>query len=275
MPIDRVGLEGIGFFPNLTLRASPIFEVNDPTECSLGFCTPGDESELGLFTEDVIHIVVESALEGLGDVNARIVENHFQHAFNREYGILCLSRFPDLKKMWSYYASNHTGFAVGLDENALSKRFKSYKKDGTNEVIIKKRIPLIPKNVVNGRISIPVGYAYCKTEEWMDECETRFIIRNDQMSNANLIHLGENSIKEIVFGLNMSFHISAAICQIFLSMGFKNLLFKRVDLTTDNKLKLCNTSFDIERRLLNTRMTPLMLRFHKACNEILASKNDT
>ena len=169
-----------GFFPNLTLIASKLSDLNDPFEGILAFS----------------NIYPKEHINELRDGFYKIV--------NSRLGVISLSRKSDSIPMWAYYAKGHTGFVVEIDrcrnENIFlkpSKRNADFKDINYVDDLIKS-----PKKLSD----FPVEIFHTKSKEWSHENEVRIMLPRDPNSNTdkpNLWEFNPQVISGIIFGMKM------------------------------------------------------------------------
>lgn len=126
---------------------------------------------------------------------------------SKMFGILCASKTPNSIPMWSHYADNHRGIAVGLDLPNIGKAFgpfrmvKYYKfRQGVNP-------SLAPENPEWFRQQTDTFFI--KSRDWLYEQEYRRVFQLKQLVHAQpdengkrhyLLDIGGNDVREVIFG---------------------------------------------------------------------------
>jgi hypothetical protein len=164
-------------------------------------------------------------------------------------GIFSLSGKPLDMKMWTHYASNHTGFCIGFQ---LSDYFLKYNEKekiiGTSPVYYSKSNPFID---FFGKIAVnPEKPKYeefwatllnlsliAKSETWLEEEECRIT-----RAEPGLVSFSPSEIKEITFGAHMSIEDRKTIKNIVSGVAWEHIEFYEVS----NDL----SSFDIKKKPL-------------------------
>jgi len=200
------------FFDNFLLRATPVYDLNDPFEGAVTFDHIKEENDiLNKFfnlTEEQNYLLDD--FMGITQMDLH------------DFGIISLTEDPLNPIMWSHYADNHKGFVIQLD---VANSFF----DGANENIKFKEdifglVSDIPKPVKysrhrklflfpeeihpNKKYEFPhkklyQHLMYTKSNDWMYEKEHRTIV---ELKNADVILVdGDEFITEYCIEQNINF----------------------------------------------------------------------
>jgi hypothetical protein len=120
-------------------------------------------------------------------------------------GIVSFSRVADETLMWSHYAVDHKGFAVGFDEN---HPFFDRRRSSGDEFFHLRPVTYHPASVNYASLSELDGAAMlcAKQDRWSYEHESRMLIpleKTDSLHANEAIHLVEyprEVVREVVFG---------------------------------------------------------------------------
>jgi hypothetical protein len=134
------------------------------------------------------------------------VRKRFDEAFNKHFGILCLSEHWDSILMWSHYSQAHEGFSIGFDS---THRFFNQKRTQNDEFGHLRRVHYQKaRPVVSLMNSDSVDWCDTKADVWSYEDEWRmfFVLSNASETKtfgSAMIHLFDfpsDSVKEVVLG---------------------------------------------------------------------------
>lgn len=134
-----------------------------------------------------------------------VVNNRFQSLSDRFRlaGIYSLSKKIDNELMWAYYASGHTGYAIIIDTDVLSRSFEHVQFGGMYEFDVKysSKLPQfdiakIGKESVVKTLSCFLGN---KSKAWEHEAEHRLVFDK----GGKCLKIDYRAIKGFVFGYRM------------------------------------------------------------------------
>jgi len=208
---------------NLRLRASRIYEFNDPFELAFGIQTEtaGDnvkkDFEEGLelltqwkvklkeqnisFKEDSIEDLIEKVVDfQISDL--RRVVKLLRDQWNETHGVSCFSKFPDIIQMWAHYADYHKGIVIGLDEKVLTSN-----PEELADIIYDNEFIRIPVFANPNNIALYEPYIknilHRKEERWGYEKEVRVYINLEEKSLDGRFYrdIPAEAVKEIYLGL--------------------------------------------------------------------------
>jgi len=116
-----------------------------------------------------------------------------------EAAIGCFSTVPDDVLMFSHYADNHRGFAVGFDTRLLLRSLTNQNQPLRANIRPVWYFPSMPK--LNLRTE-PALCATCKSDIWRYEKEFRVFIVNDgsALAPSSLFDFDRSAIAEVIFG---------------------------------------------------------------------------
>lgn len=244
---------------NLRLKASQIFEFNDPFELAFDVQTETAKANIQKdfeerpdlladwkvtlteqkipfqenSNEDVIQKVADFQISDL----RRVVEL-IRNGWNDKVGVTCFSRAFDIIQMWAHYADNHKGIVIGIDENVLtSKSEELFNIEYENEFT---RIPVFanPENIALCEPYIKQAL-HRKEKRWHYEEEVRFYINLDEKSSDGrfYIDITADAVKEIYLGLRVHETTEIIAKEIVNRPEFRHLkLFKMRMLSDEYKL---------------------------------------
>jgi hypothetical protein len=208
---------------NLRLRASQIYEFNDPFELAFGIQTETATANVrkdykerpGLLTpwkvmlkeqnisfqEDSVEDVIEKIAKfQISDL--RRVGKIIRDRWNDKLGVSCFSRSFDIVQMWAHYADNHKGIVIGIDEKVVTSNPEELADiEYDNEFV---RIPVFANP---DRMDLYEPYIkkalHRKEKKWHYEEEVRFYIGLDEKNPGGRFYkdISAKSITEIYLGL--------------------------------------------------------------------------
>lgn len=213
-------------------------ELNDPYDCQIDI-------------SQSLNIAIENASPEIKQELSKYlkVKNLLQEINDdaKASGVFSLSGKPSYMKMWTHYASNHTGFCVGFQ---LSDRFLKYNEQekiiGTSPVHYSKGNPFIEffeKLVATSEkpkyeefwVTLLNLSLIAKSETWREEEECRIT-----RAEPGLVSFSPSEIKEITFGSNMPLENRKTIKNIVTGSAWQHVNF--YEIVSDLY------SFDIEKR---------------------------
>jgi hypothetical protein len=125
---------------------------------------------------------------------------------NREIGILCLSENSRSILMWSHYADEHKGFAIGFES---SDAFFSHQVDEPDDIGLLRRVSYSKKRIHIDVRKIKNECApdmfFSKNEDWSYEQEWRIIrflhgAEHVTPQNIHLFKVPSSAIREVILG---------------------------------------------------------------------------
>ena len=124
-----------------------------------------------------------------------------------DIGILCLSEDRSNILMWSHYAKNHSGFAIGFDSehSFFSHRDNEPEEIGQlRKVVYVKQRPCLHLSTIENEGPVP-DFLFSKNADWSYELEWRIIrfLKTADSIDKNNVHLfgvPPSAIREIIFG---------------------------------------------------------------------------
>lgn len=141
--------------------------------------------------------------ENQNEVKTELIEGYYR-IINSEFGIFCLTESYDNTIMWSHYADNHRGIAIGFDADNVFL-------NDNNEKITLNRVKY---NLCKYKIKIVLDpdelhqSLFEKSKDWEYENEWRSIrLLKDADSICGDVHLfsfDSSIIKEIYLGANIA-----------------------------------------------------------------------
>lgn len=141
--------------------------------------------------EDIVNKVAHFQIRDFARIAKEMRED-----WNKNLGLVCLSKYPDIIQMWAHYTDNHRGIVVGIEENECIEA-KSLITIVYKEMVLF-QITASPKNMYK--------YDKCfqdvisrKEESWGYEKEVRFF--RDYNKEDEYYVIPASSIKEIYLGL--------------------------------------------------------------------------
>lgn len=215
-PPDR-----ITFFDNFLVRFSQPKYLNDPEDCLplfrikdvnkyvdviakrnlfKAFYRGATNKDIAQMKQTLIHQYSVNPNQILDKARDIYLEN-----INDVLGVLCLSKSPMIKLLWSYYCDSYKGFVLELDEShEFFKRRKNDRPDCGKLYDIKyeKTRPIIYVD----DLKVDPIMLITKIEDWKHEEEIRLFreLKNCNKKLSGGIHLFEipkTAIKRIIFGL--------------------------------------------------------------------------
>jgi len=181
------------FFDNFLLRATPVYDLNDPFEGAVTFDHIKDENDI---LNKFFNLTEEQSYLLNDFLGSTQMDLH-------DFGIISLTEDPLNPIMWSHYADNHKGFVIQLDVSnsffdGANKNIK-FKEDifGLVSDIPKsvrysrhRKLFLFPEEIhPNKKYEFPhkklyQHLMYTKSNDWMYEKEYRTIV---ELKNADVI----------------------------------------------------------------------------------------
>ncbi|MBK6267088.1 DUF2971 domain-containing protein [Marivirga sp. S37H4] len=132
------------------------------------------------------------------------IESEYFEIFDKLSGVLSLTGFPNLMRMWEEYASDHQGFCIGIKSKYMLENSDIFGSCGP--VIYDEKLPSIsPLYDPNQKIKSFTDQVFRKLTKWDFENEYRFFkIRKYGLSNQERkIMVDPEAISEIILGSNM------------------------------------------------------------------------
>jgi len=129
-----------------------------------------------------------------------------------EAAIGCFSTVPNDVLMFSHYADNHKGFAVGFDTRLLVSSLTSNNSPLRSDLRPVWYFPVMPKLSLHTE---PALCATCKSDIWSYENEFRiFMAKESALAPSKLFSFDRNAIVEVILGCRASDDTVAA-CKSF------------------------------------------------------------
>ena len=113
-----------------------------------------------------------------------------------EYNILSLSATPNNMLMWSYYASGHNGFVVGVDVTDTNTEIEEV--DYVEDLVLDRNTDNLAKSILTKKLRL-----------WNHEKEYRVLKRND--------HFVGVEVKELIFGV----HANPGLCELISEIALR------------------------------------------------------
>jgi Protein of unknown function (DUF2971) len=165
--------------------------------------------------------ILEERLSNL--VKYQVTSEYYEDDFNNKYnGIASFSKRWDSILMWSHYAENHKGFAIGYDEKRM--RFSMLFGKG-DYVQYSDDFPEIHPHDDDNKVQDL--RTFCKSKEWMYEEEYRFMNLYFDVGGADIksekrkVKLDDKFIVEIILGVCMPKEDKEEIIKIAKSRNLK------------------------------------------------------
>lgn len=181
------------FFDNFLLRATPVYDLNDPFESAVTFEHIKEENDILNRFFNVMEDQSYLLNDFLGNTQMDL----------HDFGIISLTEDPLNPIMWSHYADNHKGFVIQLDITSSffygAKENIKFREDifGLVSDIPKpvrysrhRKLFLFPEEIhPNKKYEFPhkklyQHLMYTKSNDWMYEKEYRTIV---ELKNADVI----------------------------------------------------------------------------------------
>ena len=257
------GVQSVPILRNLELKVTRPDEFNDPFEWSPGIAGAVTAEDVAQFYDDpdwvrywdppTLSDEREARLRDyaigareLSETSRAIMAEEL-HRISRKFGIVCLSKNPASILMWSHYAQNHRGFAVGIDHRKLGKLPLFPVSYARRRVIFSALTPLkIKPDVRTFEIFTR------KSPEWAYEQEYRMIWPLSELiprkigeTDAYVIPLSPEAISEVRLGYRTTPDLEREIRQALVQTG-ANALLTRVTLHP-RRYRLDFTSADASR----------------------------
>lgn len=221
--------------------ASPS-NLNDPFDCKPNILDSLDEAydEAKAIQGNGVQLIL-SKLTSLDHLHEKIQSDM------GESGIFSLSQDPLITLMWSHYADDHKGFAIGFDFKEPAEKIYSCNRwvyarsvicDDENpflDYFRKLAWPPIPSIKDYSLDLLAIGLT-SKAKAWEYEKEARLIRRKGDC----LVKYTPQELKEIIFGLNMGTTEQQTIRNILSEKSWSHVRFKKVERGKGFKLKIMN-----------------------------------
>ena len=164
-----------------------------------------------------------SKLFGVND-SIKNVEDHFNSFYNRirSAGIYSLSKKIDNELMWSYYASGHTGYAIIIDTDVLSKSFEHVNLGGMYEFDVNYSLNLPQFDITTidkegGVVKTLSCFLGNKSKAWEHEAEHRLVFEK----GGKCLKIDYRAIKGFVFGYRMADEDIDYVMKLFSGRGLE------------------------------------------------------
>ena len=203
--------------------------LNDPFEGNLPFNQSSIKNHDKLCKE--LYCLYLRSINDKFDTEINNETNYIDFIKNyisKNLGVFCLSTKNDNILMWTHYANNQKGFVIGFDTNILIEKLgttfdfvKYVNRINNDEVSKMKTITEIP---------------FIKFKQWSYETEFRFVYEDKNKVNKPFSKSLIKSIKQIIFGLNMS-EIDKNFIKHYCINNLPNIELYQVHLNKD-KIKL-------------------------------------
>ncbi|MEK0336811.1 MAG: DUF2971 domain-containing protein [Nitrosopumilus sp.] len=164
---------------------------------------------------------------------------------NDRFGILSLSKKPDIELMWSHYCHDHSGIVIGLDSS--SNFFKRRTDDRPDigvlrEVQYKKILPTIYVD----DYKVPPDLFYTKKDIWKYEKEVRIIRElkncdkhiNNGGKEIHLWYFPKSDIRCVIFGMRCNDDTINQIINDIKSDKEYNVELKKMDYDNNGMFKM-------------------------------------
>lgn len=152
-------------------------------------------SDMSLFVDKILNLQVEAYKNAIPKIRDGI--------FSR-YGIISLSKYPDIVPLWSHYGDKHKGIVVGIDENQLGLKSDTLLPIEYTDDFPQLKITADALQPSNFK---PIHQALkTKAKPWEYEQEIRLLADLTEMHpNGNYYaDLPPSSIKSLYFGASFS-----------------------------------------------------------------------
>lgn len=159
----------------------------------------------------------QMATEGIEDEWHLENCRQIQDTMSKISGVICLVSAPDSLLMWSHYAKEHKGYAIGIDAGPLEWS------GGLDPI---GRISPVVYGTERPRVSGPKDYSqfFRKSDDWRYEKEWRIVlplrvgILADADGSIYVSRFGANCLKEIVLGWRVAPNVVAETDRIKAAM---------------------------------------------------------
>lgn len=158
-------------------------------------------------------------------------ENQVWKIFNNQFGVLCLTEYPNNYEMWEKYANQHKGFCVGFTgEEFLSNPSKI---GAGGEVVYYDELPII--HPLDDFIEQAIVNIYSKLRKWEFEKEYRTHKTSFDITDEwRKVEVEENIFVELIFGALMPINQRVEIMDL-IKGKFSNLVLKEAILNENEK----------------------------------------
>lgn len=191
---------------------------NDPFDLSWGFDYSGNRGLKIRWAKDFLRRdrpdLNEQERNKLASEKIKMLENNPKERRRREnniveitknkFGICAMSAVRDDILMWSHYASNHSGFCVGLNKSKLyeiARNRARYQRDVLDlyQVEYNKNIPQINfyESMLSNRPDIAIPFIKTKSKHWSYEKEYRLVLWG---KTSTPYPIGIEAVDEIILG---------------------------------------------------------------------------
>ena len=187
--------------------------MNDPYEC-LGFSYRKiSKNQIEIFRKalDESKNPTTKKLQTFSDNKIEEFINTQRKVFINQFAFCSLSERYDNIKMWSHYASSHTGFVIGFEFDDFNKNNIFQKVKYVNELPEFDVTKII--DIINTAKDEDVKYLLedisIKTYDWEEEKEHRI-----WRKTPCYYHYKIENVKEIYFGVNTNIEIKAIVLKL-------------------------------------------------------------
>jgi hypothetical protein len=214
---------GFDILLNNRLRASKIFEFNDPFELAFGIDTSSAVSNVRkdyydrpalldawktLLREQQIEFAQDSAQDIIEKIAAfqifdlRRIGKQIREGWNEKMGVACFSREFDIIQMWAHYADNHKGIVIGIDETEIMSDPRQLAEVEYNDEFVCFPVFANPERLALYEPYIMQAF-HRKEKRWQYEKEVRFYINLDEKASDGHYYkdIPASSIKVVYLGL--------------------------------------------------------------------------
>ena len=224
--------------PNQKFRFSDPLSFNDPFDCSvklLKFTINPQKLD-----KNLTKLKSRVSRAEYRETKRRLLDKSHQEKLfkekRRNYKLSCFSKKNDDILMWSHYAEKHTGICIGFD-------FKKFDAD---------KYILCPVNYIDkikefdGNLRFEKVIYYwltTKSSIWEYEEEIRAIKFSPSNETYEFADFPKNSIKEIIFGCNVSRKVIQKMIYLIKTHQINNIKLKQ--------MKINDTNFKLEEIIIN------------------------
>lgn len=221
------GINRKDFFSNLKLRLSPINDLNDPFEgmayikhiCPRDYFIKNYEQIINKITRqkgvkmfgknrlleesrkdpDKVYNLLENSID-----KDKLTEIMYEIIKEDKIGILSLSETKNNELMWSMYADNHSGFAIGLKSERQFFQSNYWNDSKLNVQLRAVQYSKIRKHFfIEGDKKQSLEVLLHKSIAWEHEKEWRLIVSDITDKNNGLVGIPIDTIGEIILGYNV------------------------------------------------------------------------
>lgn len=151
------------------------------------------------------------------------VEDHFRKFYNdiRSAGIYSLSKKIDNELMWAYYASGHTGYAIIIDTDVISRSFEHVQFGGMYEfdVNYSSKLPQFDITQIGKGDNLKTLSCFLgnKSKAWEHEAEHHLVFDK----GGKCLKIDYRAIKGFVFGYRMEMDDIDYVMKLFSGRGLE------------------------------------------------------